>query len=551
MTTYDIDDSSRAFALSIDVYSGRQWFIDNTPKHDLEMDAKTASEGGGDGFLAKWHAIMGCWLNTMRGHLNAIALLGDPDRAPFHALTAKNQSLGIEPEGYAFDYDIVRRPLTSLVYVYKRKGTCPGIIETVRMFTKWDATCVELGFNNCAGGASAVRTWDGISIVEYGAETAGGGNVFVMEVTSAEGAGRFRDIAKTWANDLWKDGSLRGQLGDIACIDTNVDDVVATLAPRGITTTVGASLVGASSFAAASLSGLVPGLTVQIISATETSPGSGVYASEIVEILSTTGPSTVNLHGVTLNAYPNGSKVTIGKSIFRRSIKATMTAAGQVTTDVDAKWTDHQWKGYKLRTGGVTHNIVDNDGTTITVDGAAPASGAYEIAWSFDGATPLARYKIGNGTHSTWFEPTYDIETRGTIYDPFNRLYSGPGTPLSGVFGPDDVAAFITTPVTVTKGRAQGMLGFVFDLDPAEPAPAVNEYVGYFLNPNQNQDQMFEILANDATTLTIAGAIDSLAVAGQYYYVLKPRDKVRFQRITRRLRKEFTDTDVRIRVLFV
>ncbi len=554
---YDIDDLSRVFGLSIDAYSGKQWFVDNTPRHDLALDAKSLADGGGGGFLDSWFTIMGCWLNLMRGHINALALTADPDAAPFHTLTAKNQSLGIEPEGFAYDLDIVRRPLTSLVYVYKRKGTCPGIVETVSMFTKWEASCREFAFNQCQGGAGTLKTWDGNSQLEYGQETAA---TVVMEVTSAEGAARFYDPGQTWSDDLWKDGALRGWIGDIACIDTNVDNEVTVLAPRQVTTlTVGES-AGDSSIAVASTIQLIVGMSVQIISTTETSLGSGVYASEIVEVSSVTPgvPGTIGIRGTLASAYPIDSVLTIGKSILRREFTGTATVVGQVLTDTSAVWVENQWVGYQLlASDNVKHAVVSNTGTTVTVDGAAPAVGAYSIAkdfavaGSFAARIPLLRYKITNNVHSTFFEPTLDLQTKGTIYDPFTRLYNGPAAVLSGVYGPSDVAAFISTNVAVAIGRAQSVTGFVFDLDTNQPAPTVNEWQGYYLNPNQNQEQMFEILENTTTTLTIAGDVGSLVTAGQYYYVLKPRDRVRYQRITTRLRKEFTDTDVKIHVLFV
>jgi len=553
--TYDIDDSSRVMALSIgtSLAKAKQFFLDNTPRRVLELDAMPLEEGGGAGFLDKWFSVMACWLNEMRGHLNAIALMGDPDKAPFHVLTAKNQALGIDPEGFAYDLDIVRRPLTSLAYVYKRRGTCQGIVDTVRMFTKWDAECHEYGFNQCAGGSSNVKTWDGVSLAEFGTET----NVltFTMQVTSPDGAAQFVDSSKAWSDDLWKDGTIRGALGDVACVDTNVSNQVTMFAPRSVSTLSGTATAGTNVVPLTSTVGLVPGLTIQLISAT---PTLGVYPSEIVEVLAVTPGVSITTFGNLVNTYPAGSKVAVSKSIIRREILRTATAAGQVLTDASAKWVTHQWKGYKLLdANNVLHNITANTGTTITVDGAAPPSGAYSIAYDFTvGASfnlrkPLARYKIWNREHTNWFEPTLDLEARGTVNDPYNRLWNGPGANLTGVYGPNDVAAYILTKVPVTQGFTSTVTGFVFTLDPSQPAPGVDAWKGYFLNPNQNQDQLFEILANDATTLTVAGDIASLVVPGQYYYILKPRDKVRFQRITKRLRKEFTDTDVRIHVLFI
>lgn len=555
---YDIDNASRVSALSMDVYPGKQWFLDNVPKHSLELDYKATSEGGGGGFLDKWFTVMGCWLNLMRGNLNALKLAGDPDAAPFHVLPAKNLDFGISAEGFAYDFDIARRPLAALAYIYKRKGTCAGVVETVRMFTKWDAECREFGFNQCRGGPSDVKTWDGISQVDTGVE---GAVTFVQKATSNDGTATFRDSSKAWGVNLWQEGTLRGWLGDIACVDTNTADTLTLLPPKGVTVLSADAVAPTVTLNVASTAGLRPGMTIQVTEVTD--PGIGYYLSEILEIgaIAVSGaPGQLTLCVPTVNTFHAGSKVSIGKSRIRLERVNTASSVGQVMTDTGAKWTDGQWVGFKaLDANNVKHNILSNTGTTITVDGAAPPAGpaSYSIAYDFTlGAAfanrvPLGKYKVGNGDHSTWFEPTYDIEVRGTTYDPFNRLYNGPGAVLTGVFGPNDVAAYILTNVTVAQGQAASATGAVFTLDPSQPAPGVNAWVGYFLNPNQNQEQLFEILENDATTVTVAGDTSSLLVSGQYYYVLRPRDKVRFQRLTRRLRKEFTDTDVRVHVLFV
>jgi hypothetical protein len=550
---YDLDDSQRVFALSIDVFDGQQWFIDNTTKYALEMDAKSAAEGGGGGFLTKWFAVMGCWLNLMRGHINAIALVADPDKAPFHTLTAKSRDMGIDPEGYAYDFDIVRRPLGMLKSVYSKRGTCRGIIETVSMFTRWESVCQEFGFNQCQGGAGDVKTWDGVSQFKQSTLTG-----LVQHVVATGGAAQVTDAAAAaWTVDLFKDGTIWGGIGDIACVETNDTTTRAlTKSPRLIATLTAQSNAGANTITLDKVKLLRPHMAIQIISGTI---GGGYYASEIREIASIAGlVVTLKSSAGLSNTYPTGSIVTIGKSIIRAEYDRVSTSVGgQVLNDTVSKWVNNQWKGYKLLdSANVKHTIESNTQTSVTVDGAPPAAGTYAIALDFTlggnwaARTPWFEYIIGNGIRTTWFEPTYDLELRGLIYDPYDRLYNGPGLNLFGVWGPNDVAAYITTQVTVADGQAQGVSGFTFTLDPDQPAPGVNAWVGYWLNPNQNQEQMFEILANDATTITVAGGISSLVVAGQYYYVLKPRDKVRFQRVVGRLRKEFTDTDVRIHVLF-
>lgn len=554
---FDITDDSRAFALSIDVFNSAEWLTKHTPADALVKDAKPASKGGGDGFLAKWYEIMGCWLNLMRGQMNAMALMGDPEKAPFHVLTAKNQSLGIDPEGMAYDWDIMRRPLTSLVFVYKRKGTCPGIIETVRMFTKWDALCVDFGTNACQSGASTLKTYDGTSLIET---ITGYSSTTSSKVTDDE-KGLFTYSGTIEDPDLWADGTLYGSIGDIACIESSTyglfGSTLVLKTPTPITTLSAPASIGATSLTVASTVGLVPGLTVQITSNT---PSGGFLTAEIVEITSVTPPSTLGLASDLVNAFPTDSVITIGKSIVRAEYRGSTgaTAAGQIVTDSAAQWTENQWKGYYLLdSSNVKHAVVSNTGTTVTVDGAAPTSGQYAIATDFTlGASfalrdPQFHVRIANGQHSFLFEPTFDLELRGTIYDPFNRLYGGPGLNLFGVYGPGDIGVYILGDIPVNSGRATTVTSATLTLDPSSPVPTTDEYVGMFLNPNQNQTQLFEILANTTTTVTVAGDITSLVVAGQAYYILRPRDKTRFERITARLQQEFTSLEVRVHVLFV
>lgn len=559
--TYDIDDLSRIFALSIAEFNGDLWWKNHATRYSLERDAKPASEGGGDGFLGKWFQVMGCWLNLMRGHMNAIALTNDPDQTPFNTLTAKNQSLGIDPEGFAYDLEIVRRPLTSLVFTYKRKGTCPGIIEAVRMFTKWDAECREFGMNDCAGGASTLKTWDGETPLEYGTEAVSGD--FHTEVISPTGVAHITHSTKTWADSLWMNGTIFSFIGDVACTQDNVNNQLTTKAPRLVTALTEDVASGATSLPVGDTTLLYPGMTIQVTSAEETSPGSGVYYAEIVEVtdIDTIGrPGEISVQPDLVHSYPENSIVTIQKSIVRKEYRSLEgTFSGNTLTDAEGRWVEGQWIGFKLLgPDNVKRNITGNTGNTITYDGATlSATGAYAIAYDFTlGASwtlraPLIKYRVFETPHSFIYEPTMDMEVRGTLYDPFNRMYGGPGLSLNGVFGPSDVGVYILSDILVAKGRASSATGAIFDLDPYQPAPAPDELVGMYLNPNQNQEQMFEILSNTSTTLTVAGSVESLVFPGQVYYVLKPRDRIRFQRLTNRLRKEFTDTDVRIHLMFV
>lgn len=541
-TVYDITDASRLMALSIDVYDGKEFFSNtHLPSIYKERDRADAASGGGGGFLDKWLTIMGCWLNLMRGNANAMKLIADPDKAPFHVLGAQNRALGIEPEGEAYDFDIVRRPLTSLSYVYKRKGSCPGIVEAVRMFTKWEAICTEFGFNRCAEGVGLLGTWDGSSALDYGQSS-----TITVTILAADGSAKLTDSSKAWSADLFEDGTLRGWMGDIACVDTNTATELLLKAPAGLTTLAAPAAAGAGSVTLTSTAGIVPGLEFQI---TNTS----LQAEIVVARLVNTGTGVVDLCQTLQFSHATGSKVSIQKSIVRSQyVGPPSTQVGNALQDTFSLFTDHQWKGYKLRdSAGTVFDITDNVGQFINLSGT-PVSGTYQIAKAFTGATPQLRYLVTNGQHSFLFEPTLDLQLRGTIFDPTNPLYNGPGSAvLMGIYGPSDIGVFIQTSVTELEGRAVGATGVTFTLDPTQPAPTTNELAGMYLNPNQNQVAMFRIISNTPTTLTLEANVSSLVVPGQAYYVMTPRNKTRFQRLNDRLRKEFTDTDTTPRILFV
>jgi hypothetical protein len=85
------------------------------PNVYLAKDALATTQGGG--FLSKFYEVMGCWLNLMRGVTAAAQFMNDADKMPFNALPAEKFSFEIQAEGFSYDFDIVRRPLTSLIFV--------------------------------------------------------------------------------------------------------------------------------------------------------------------------------------------------------------------------------------------------------------------------------------------------------------------------------------------------------------------------------------------------------------------------------------------------
>jgi len=546
---YFIQDANQTAGLSIaPIDSKNDFFWANTPVYFRERDV---TDGGN--FLDRMYSVMGCWLNQMRGWANALSLMGDDDEAPFNSMVSKVESLGIDPEGYGYDYEVPRRSQLSLVDVYHVRGTCEGMIRTARMFAKWESECVEFGFTGCNDGLQPVQTWDGTSLAY--------GNEFFMPDPLYSVVNRtFTDPTAAFAVDIWKDGVLYSGLGDECCVDTNTATTITLKPTKEVALLSAPVLSGAVTIPLTSTVGMLPGLTVQL----EQDPT--FLVAEIGEILSTVPGVSITLRDPIVNGYAAGDKLSVQKSLVRYEVLgsgtwATVSGTVRRLTDATALWVENQWKERIVLTiDNIAYTVIANTGTTLDIDTAVlPTNGVYSIASDFTLGgtfalrTPILAYRVFNGTHSFTFEPTRDMQARGTIYDPFFRLWQGPGIPIFGAWRSGDVGLYITTPVTQTLGYASTVAGNVLDLDPNVVAPVINALVGMYLNPNQNQSQMFEIIANTGTTITVAEIIASLVVPGQAYFVLKPRDTQRYRRLTSRLgppAREFAHSDIDVHILF-
>lgn len=544
---FSFTNESNGVGLSIRVMNSKEdFFWRETPAYFRSLDEE---EGGG--YLDKVYDVMGNWLNIMRGHAEALVLQADDDQTPFYSLDAKCRSLGVTPEGLSYDYEIPRRMLLSLTNVIKRRGSCEGIVRAVRMLTKWDAVCVEFGVDTCNRGPSPLGTWDGISHADHNVDD----SVVLGNLSLV-------DSSKSWEESKWKNGMLIGAIGDVACVDDNTEDSL-TLKEQPTVATFAAASAGDTSIDISSDADLIiPGITLQLIDAEDTS------VAEIVEVEEMThgsGVVTLSLAGPLRNDYSEGGAVCIGKSMIR----AEYLSSGEwdeedslyVLERPTAMWVTNQWVGYKILTAdNQLLEVVSNTQTKIYVDASSqPDDGLFAIAKDFttdsdfDGRVPHVGYSVYNGTHSFVFEPTKDLEARGTVYDPFNRLWMGPGASIQGAWGPGDVGVYITTDVTQHLGRLVAISGNVLTVDPSRPPLVPNALAGMYLNPNQNQNQLFRILSNTDSQIVVADNIEPYFVKGQVYYVLKPRDAARLRALNSRLghpTREFANLDIDVRILF-
>lgn len=582
LTAYDLTDASRAYALSFAVFNSKDTFLwPNTPAVYKEMDAMTVPEGGGGGALEKLYEVMGAWLDTMRGNAAAISLRNDPDNVPIDALIAANASLGFSGEGQSYDFDALRRTFSSITQVYKKRGTCPGVQQLAQLLVRWAVVCVEFGQGNCIG-LTNMKTWDGTSELDTGTDSLT--NTITQVVTTAGGSALITDPAKgtavppvPWSVvNRWARGKARDSMGNVVCVASSgyTAGVSGTLTTENLYAYVQLTapvLVGATALVVDDIRGFQPGQRIQLINSVPYAPNA--YRSEIADIAVAgvnVATNTITLRRPTQYAYASGARVSLQTTIFRKEFAGLATAVATSTlTDTGVFWTENQWAGYKLLyVDGTVRNIVQNTGNTLTVTGAAMApsgSNDYRIAYNFSPgtfvtATAYLRYQVGNGVHTNIFEPTWSSKLVAEPNDPRNRLWQGPGSTLLGAWGPTDAGIYVTDTTqggglgVVASGK-EGSVGLqksrlVLDIIGYRNA-GTPSLVGYYLNPNQNQTTFFEILIDNGTSLVVAGDISSFVVSGQPYYVLSKRDMNRFLALQKRVFYEFTDTDVRPRLLLV
>lgn len=548
------DDNSRSFSLSIKEMDSRETFFwRGSPQFLRERDQEDRPAGS-EGFYDKWYTVMGCWLNLMRGWANAIQRMNDDDESPFPSMAAKNQSLGIEPEGFSYDFTIPRRSVLSLMKVYRRKGTCEGLIRAARMFVKWDTECAEFGLGGCNAGPSVLKAWDGIGEKDENSGVAGTVDIAVGTLT---------DTTKTWPTDKWRTGFVIGALGDKACIDSNTDTELAlrdveTVLPLSIATSVYDDILYVGG---GSTEGIYPQMTIQI-----TTPD-GLYA-EIHRVWSVNPNTSILLEGSGVNyAFPIGSTISIEKNFLRREIYFSTGVGGAVEPDGTYPWqpvgankfVENEFAGFiLLGSDNVERTIVRNDQTklytaTLNPVGQAAIAKAFTLGGSFGARQTHLDYEVYIGDHSFIYEPTFPLGNKGTKYDPFTYIWQGPGSTILGAWGSNDIGLYVLTDVAVHIGKASTVFINTLDLDGGSPPPAGGALVGMYLNPNQNQRQLFRILANTTSTITVGTDISSLVVPGQIYYVLKPRDAARFLRLSDRFgppEKEFAHMDIDVHILF-
>lgn len=501
-------------------------------------------EAPGSGTLGKILDLLGGFTDQMRSVMNSIRASIDDEEKPYELVKWESRAMGFEPEGEQYDFEIPRRVLLQLQQLWARRGTTVGLIQAVNALTKWDCTLTEYGIE---GRSRSFGMWD--SDVSEETRTMAPAGSIAFSLT---------DGAAAWAVNAWVNGRVLDSMGNWLDVLSNTATVLTykALSASGTIyrTTLAANVaINATTATLTSVYGLLVGQRVQLYD-------SATANAQVVEITAI-NPATkvITFWNRALVAFTSATG-TAGWEIIKAESSMTGTVpgaepAGEITVATPGGvmlWLYGQWIGYYFRdSGGTNHLITGSDATKIyynAAEGVIPV-GDVIIAKSFSGANPQLTYTvIETGYRPTMFDPRFDWELRGTRLDPF-FYFSGALLPLMGDYGPCDVGVYITTTgITDVLSRPSSVSGGV--LTDASASFTVNALAGKYLNPNQNQTRMVKILSNTATTITVGEDISGTVVAGVPYYVMTERNKLRFERLNKRL-PEFLPGEVKARVLFL
>lgn len=441
--------------------------------------------------------VIQCGVNLYRGMIESTLHLRDPDAMPagrigdtennYGILSAQLWDYGL-PAGRSLDANTLRRLALSLVGLYRKKGTCPNLVDLTKVLCTWDARCDEQIEPVC-GVAHLFHLWDAeAEIKQFKAAVDADFTLAAGSVTFS--TARFFKADGATANGALDEnpapGFILDALGTFACVDSvaapgggnqvvSFEDAAATLRKEIVVTGTGS-------------------LNQFVITAVDTGSYPWQYPSPAAEPV--WGP----------NAF-------LGLKI-RDSADATFTITGSAATD-------------------------ETTGETVITVSGTPASGDASIAWDFDpadatyaGRLPLLHCKLYIGEFSLTYNPLWDYRLKAeTKKGPWTLL-----TALSSTLGPgwaptpSDVVV-IAQNVHEDKGVATDVYGHY--LKDSTKTWVANAWKGYYLLPDWNQPKIFRIAGNTPTEVSVelpvgAGDLDTLAQAGSNYVILTEQDAIRF-----------------------
>jgi len=497
--------TAQAEGLSIkDYYSKEGDYVYNLlPTNYRKRDASD-SRGSDQYLLRDYCRMIQCGVNLVRGWLEGLVRLRDPDNCPAGRLgEADNQKgllsayawdLGMGVER-SFDAGVLRRIVLGIVGVYEQKGTCAGLVDLAKILTTWDARCDELIMPVC-GISRIFSTWDGESYIGFASGiceddnyTPSGAKVIELtteqvtidETVILDGTGTQLAIPLTSSGVETVSGILTS-LGHFACVDS--------------VTKVGTDYV----------------FDLETDS---------YFFSEI----QVTGTGSLNNFQITnvTNYYgpwqfpePPNAETQFGLNAFTGKTLMDSTGAKFVIAS-------------STSTAGGT--------TDLTVTGT-PATGAGYIADSFNGVAvgtrdPIASVRLLVGEHSFLTDTIWDIRLANElIRGQFSRLAGlGAWGSFGSVASPEEVALWVANEHDELSTSTENYGCVLVD---TTKSWTVNEWTDYYLLPNWGQTIVFQIVSNGATWLVVKTSdtdLDAVSTAGMNYVILSKDAAIKYMRL--------------------
>lgn len=475
-------------------------FSAETRERDL-ADAKAKGRGDRGWFQDFCRFAQGA-LNLYRGHARAMRQLGDVDRTPAGLvgsafdqpviLAAWARRFNIPPERYILDPEILRRIAASMIFLYKEKGTCPGLVDWTKVLTRWDSECVE--FDDDLGPCNPIflKTWD-----KQATETVLERQWSLVISTPGQlvipGAGLTPNVH---ANSLIVDSMWNQfQIADNTPDTIFLADGGAQVSPEDI-------------LSIASVAGAGPEYTLTV---TRTSGG----------------PPVVND-----NEY-NGYRIL-------DSSNTIMTALSSEANDP----------------GVGTSTIVVNSPDAAPVPGAAAAAFNFVKGGDFSSRDPIIRLRVFTRCPTFLYDPRMDVSLRdvhdGATLNPHDILYAG-GSLIGVPFVPGDT--ILTIPdVALHTGTSTLVSGNTLTDTSANFGPN-GSLLFARLNPNQNARYYFNVVSNTPTSITVESplpgvTLENVSAAASSYAVLGFEDWRRYEMLSR-LTEHFVPVSTRLFIFMV
>jgi hypothetical protein len=466
------------------------------PKRIRQQDSEDA-RGDSRYLMKKYCMVIQGGVNVYRGWIESLLKLRDPDEMPAGRLgVASNQTgilaaqvadFGLPPEK-AFDAGVLRRIVAGIIPIYRLKGTCPGLVNLIKLFAGWDSRCDEAVEPVC-GVNRIFQPWDGES--------------YPIVVTGPT---------------LPVLGTIQHGLG--------YSRVYPAALPGGVTDltdyTIASAFDNFSSFACIDSIIELPGPIYQI---NYTDPTAQFYGELLV-----TGSCVALVFTVTVITagmpWQIGLVTGYGYNAFA-GMKFT-DAAGTIFNIVSSTPTDEFWSF-----------TITLDGNTAELTGSIAQD--FVGGLSFANRQPISSIRLIVGSLSMLYTGTYDIrllqeESWGTYWSPITAM--GATLVTIPTFSPSDVIMWVTG-VHEDRGLVTSLDGTTAIIGVPESVWTPNQWTGYYLIPNWNCPRVYKILTNTDVKVTVELGTDppltALTGPGANFIILSEENAIKYQRLLRML----------------